>query len=347
MKLFSDTYLDLKTGVAATTYASDVAWDGVIKDLRLLVQDDGLSTAKSSSLDDLRAQVTKDSKGGKECDGFIAGAGAWGSAPTMVDAATAKKLGTLKLLRHTYSIAKLGSHQVWIVSTPTALREWPEDAYANKQLLTVKTSLSDDVEQFGVDDKKNLGWATQEGGSWCQKAMIVAGACLTGKGEGIEVIKRWFADEDNLTEPKLATIATTLNDGFKKLSAAMTRGNIILTDVPAIRGDDTHNIWKSEAAAAPGSASSGIRVIYIESAFFADKNVLSGDKNWTRILVHEMTHVELTTVDVRYAHHALGMKPKKDSFSTATCLTNAESWAFFAADCGGAVSDGIKTTVLK
>ena len=347
MKLFSDTYLDLKAGLAVGTYANDATWDGVIKDLRLLVQDDGLSTSKSGSLDALRTQIMKDSKGGKECDGFIAGVGGLDSNVAMVDAVTAKKLGALKVLRNTYSITKMGSHQVWIVSTPTAMREWPQDAYANKQLLTVKNSLSDDAEQFSVVDKRNLGWATQEGGAWCQKAMIVAGACLTGKGEGIDFIKRWFADEDNLTELKLAAIANTLNDGFKKLSSAMTRGNIILADVPAVRDDTTNRIWRSEAAAAPGSAASGIRVIYIESAFFNDNNILSGDKNWTRILVHEMSHVELATVDVRYAHHALGMKPKKDSFSTANCLSNAESWAFFAADCAGALDDGIKAKVLK
>lgn len=90
-----------------------------------------------------------------------------------------------------------------------------------------------------------------------------------------------------------------------------------------------------------------IRVVYIESAFFADKNVLGGKKNWTRILVHEMAHVELGVDDHRYAHDALGMKPERSNFSTDTCLDNAESWAFFAADCAGAVDKGTLTQVLK
>ncbi len=174
------------------------------------------------------------------------------------------------------------------------------------------------------------------------------GCGLKGKGKGIEYIKRWFADEDNQGETELAAIAATLNSGFKKLAAAMTKGQVILTDVPSIRGDTNNNIWLSEAAAAPGSAASdGIRVIYIESAFFADQNVLAGKKNWTRILVHEMAHVELGSADVRYAHNSLGMKPERNNFSTATCLTNAESWAFFAADCAGAVDEGVRGRVLK
>jgi hypothetical protein len=204
------------------------------------------------------------------------------------------------------------------------------------------------AEQFSYDAKKNLSKATQEGGAWCQKAMVVAGACLKGKGKGIEIIKRWFADENNQGETELAAIASKLNEGFKKLANSMTKGEVILTDVPSVRGDTSNTIWLSEAAAAPGSATSdGIRVIYIESAFFDDKNVLSGKKNWTRILVHEMTHVELATDDHRYAHNNLGMKPEKTNFSTATCLTNAESWAFFAADCAGALDDGIRSRVLK
>ena len=121
-----------------------------------------------------------------------------------------------------------------------------------------------------------------------------------------------------------------------------------LTDVPSVRGDDSSTIWKSEAAAAPGSAATDrIRVVYIESAFFSNKNILTGKRNWTRIMVHEMSHVELGTIDVRYAHNTLGMKPERNNFSTSKCLSNAESWAFFAADCAGALDEGILKQVLK
>ena len=348
MKLFSSAYTDTLAGLAASNFATDKGWEGVLKGLRALAQPTGFVKGKSSSLDDLRKRITADSKGGKECDGFIVGAGQWGANGAVVDDASAQKLGALKLLRHTYSITNWGSHKVWIVSTPTAMREWPADAYSGKQILTVKNSLSDLSEQFSSDAKKKLSKATQEGGAWCQKAMIVAAACLKGKGKGIEIIKRWFADEDNQTEAKLGVIASTLNDGFKKLAAAMTKGQVILTDVPHIRSDTSNDTWLSEAAAAPGSAASdGIRVIYIESAFFADENVLAGKKNWTRILVHEMTHVELATDDHRYAHDNLGMKPERNNFSTATCLGNAESWAYFAADCAGAIDKGTLGQVLK
>ena len=178
---------------------------------------------------------------------------------------------------------------------------------------------------------------------------MVTGACLSGKGQGIEKIRRWFADEDNQGEAHLADIASELNAGFKKLAAAMTRGQVILTDVPQVRGNNKSKAWKSEAAAVGGSAATdGIRVVYIESAFFdRGRNVLAGKKNWTRIVVHEMTHVEIGTVDHRYAHDKLGMKPTRGSFDTDACLENAESWAFFAADCAGALDKGTLAQVLK
>jgi hypothetical protein len=348
VSLFPDAYRDARSALALTTFSADQGWGRVIAGLRDLAQADGLNKSKRGCLDDLRKRVKSDSKGGPECDGFLAGAGAAGAGSMVVDAAMANKLGALKLMRHTYSLASWGSHKVWIVSTPAALRNWPAEAYAGKQLLTVKTGLSDVAEQFSDDDKRKLSKATQEGGAWCHKAMMVSGGCLKGKGRGIEIIKRWFADEDHQGETELAVIAAKLNAGFKKLAAAMRKGAVILTDVPEVRGDTASTIWLSEAAAAPGSAATDrIRVVYIESAFFADQNVLSGKKNWTRILVHEMSHVELATDDHRYAHNALGMKPEKHNFSTATCLDNAESWAFFAADCAGNLDDGIRGTVLK
>lgn len=197
MKLFPDAYSTARTTLAATTFSSEKEWEGVIKGLRSLVKPKGLIKSKSETLTNLRKRIKSSSKGGNECDGIIAGAGTWGSNAAVVDEATAKKLGSLKLLRHTYSLATVGSHQVWIVSTPAAMREWPTDAYAGKNTLDVKSSLSDVEEQFSRSAKKNLAKATQEGGAWCQKAMIVAGNCLKGKGKGIEIIKRWFADQDH------------------------------------------------------------------------------------------------------------------------------------------------------
>ena len=92
-------------------------------------------------------------------------------------------------------------------------------------------------------------------------------------------------------------------------------------------------------------------VVYVESAFFDDLagNVLRGQANWTRILVHELSHLVCGTHDVndghvRYAWSGIG--PHAGYPGTAT-IRNADNWAFFAADCAGALTVGQRETALS
>jgi hypothetical protein len=63
-------------------------------------------------------------------------------------------------------------------------------------------------------------------------------------------------------------------------------------------------------------------------------------------LVHELSHLKVFTADERYRHardattgNRLGLRPGGDpGFTMAQALNNADSWAFFAADCAGALS---------
>ncbi|HEY3720020.1 MAG TPA: M35 family metallo-endopeptidase, partial [Roseiarcus sp.] len=79
-----------------------------------------------------------------------------------------------------------------------------------------------------------------------------------------------------------------------------------------------------------------LNVVYIEEEFFGNGNTLTGITNWTRILIHEITHMVLSTKDHAYEHQA--MAPAV--LGSAKCLENADSWAWFCADCGGALTDG-------
>ena len=93
-------------------------------------------------------------------------------------------------------------------------------------------------------------------------------------------------------------------------------------------------------------------VVYIESNFFVDNvgNVLPGQTNWTRIMLHELTHLVCGTTDVpagsdsRYAWYGIGPHA---GYPGSDCITNADNWAFFAADCAGALTDGPRTSALR
>jgi hypothetical protein len=90
-------------------------------------------------------------------------------------------------------------------------------------------------------------------------------------------------------------------------------------------------------------------VVYIESSFFKNGgNVLAGQKNWTRIMVHELSHLVCGTTDVdngnaRYAWYGIGPHA---GYPGSDCIRNAENWAFFAADCAGQLSDGERSQAL-
>jgi hypothetical protein len=93
----------------------------------------------------------------------------------------------------------------------------------------------------------------------------------------------------------------------------------------------------------------GMDVVYVESAFFGHDpgGVVHDLKNWTRIIVHELSHLVCGTIDVngdRYAHSGIGPHA---GFPASDAVRNADSWAFFAADCAGQLTDGNRLLALQ
>jgi allantoicase len=85
-----------------------------------------------------------------------------------------------------------------------------------------------------------------------------------------------------------------------------------------------------------------IDVIYVEAAFFSDRDMFKDLKNWTRIVVHELSHREAKTEDHRYRHNRAGLKPDAGDarFTAAKAIANADSWAMFCMDCAGEMASG-------
>lgn len=109
--------------------------------------------------------------------------------------------------------------------------------------------------------------------------------------------------------------------------------------MPSIRGateGPDAELFKSEAFVFRNRHEK-IPVIYIESAFFNGNNILTGRTNWARIILHECTHLDCNTRDVKYAWE--GINPR-GQITWKEAAVNADSWAYFAADCGGHLTDG-------
>ena len=166
------------------------------------------------------------------------------------------------------------------------------------------------------------------------------------------MVRRWFA-EPGLPENDLKTYIATLQQGFKSIIAMLNRGRFVLTDWVPLRNASTADeigFLNSEAFTFPSNAE-GMDVVYIERSFFVDHpgNVLKGQRNWIRILVHELSHLVCGTQDVmigntRYAWYGIGPHA---GFPGSAAIRNADSWAFFCADAAGALAAGERNLALK
>lgn len=330
MSQFSDAYKEIRNGLTSSKFSTDKDWQQLIRDARKLVQADGFDVGSKQVTIDLRKKLLKaQTKGDNEAVSLLHGAGEKlsGTGPgVVIDANLAKRLGALKSLRHTYLLKQFGGHKVWVLAIPTSFTQWPHDALKGT-LGSVTTKLVDVAERFSSEDRKHLADASQEGLKWVHKAMIVTSS--PKKDKNFALIARWFADNAS-KDADVVAAAATLNAGLKKIASMLKSGKLIYTDSVAERGT-TEN--QGVEAFVWGDA---LDVVYIEEEFFGTRNTLTGLTNWARIVVHELTHREVSTKDHAYEHQ--GINPKK--LSAAKAIENADSWAWFCADCAGALTAG-------
>jgi plasmid stabilization system protein ParE len=334
--LFSEAYADIRAGLASKKFSSDKEWQAFVTRARKFADDEGFEVGEASLVEDLRKHLKKaDAKGTNEAVSLLAGAGEQLSgtgAGATVDGDLAQRLGALKTLRHTYLLKRFGAHKVWCLSIPASFTDWPCEALKGG-IAGVTTKLIDQTERFTAEQRKHLSHASQEGLKWVHKAMSVASSPKNKKN--FELIARWFADA-NRKEADVVAAAATLNAGLKKLAAKLKSGRLIYTDSVSERGTNANDGTEAFVWGDP------LDVVYIEQEFFGTQNTLSGLTNWARIVVHELTHRELNTKDHAYEHQ--GINPC--TLGAGKAIENADSWAWFCADCAGALTDGIIKNAL-
>jgi hypothetical protein len=339
---FSDAFEAARVALASKGFRADD--EMLVKQLKSAFGTEGLSGTAAPSLDRLRTRV---GAGGKdegvnlfEVAGQAAVPGTTALETTVVD-----KVSALKLLRHLYLGNLRGSQQLWIASIPKPYASWPHQELrtGTPQAAAVQAKANLVDERFTDDDRKNLGSAAQEALKWSLLAQAKVADFVGGVSgaDGGTFVRRWFCDSTS-NDDQVKDFAKRLSDGFKKIAAAANSGRLVFTDHPAYRGTAFE---RSEAFVTNGAKRDKFGVVYIESAFFGDRNVLKGLLNWTRIVVHELSHYEVGTADVPGHYGWQGIKPGT-GFTPAQAITNAENWAFFAADVAGALTEGKRNEVL-
>ncbi len=352
---------------AKTAIASDSNYEkstrGLAKKLKLLLATDGFDSGHASSLSKLRDKVKRKGIFGSisEDQGILQAVNAWSTSNVgTISSSKKKRAACLKLLRHVYLLNKWGNKKVWVVNLPDDFTDWPSKTLTNATTKTqIKQLLASNNEHFSSQQKKDLAGATQKGMVWCQKTcMVLANAAKKASSRGSsrtkarDLVKRWFADPGT-SDSTLDTYIATLDRDFKKIISRLNKGNFIVTDWVPFRGTsaaDELDFLRAEAFTF-SSYGEGLDVVYIESNFFVDNsgNILNGKDNWTRIIVHELTHLVCGTTDVnngnaRYAWYGIG---PHNGYPGSDCIRNADNWAFFAADCANALSKSEQNKALK
>ena len=294
-----------------------------------------LTAPHAQTLDTLRDVSLKF----KEAERIMEAAGLDPAGMGVPSDAGVRNAGLLKFLRHLYMVGARGAQQVWVLSTPASFRSFPQDELldANLSHAMVKAKLSDVDEKFDAQTRSRLGECMQQGLFWAEAAKRTLASASTNAA-AMEKVRRWFATDATTDAALQATIAT-LHDGFKRISASMNGNLVVITDVPS-RRDSPDTEFTEALMVRIGGKHEMPRTIYIERALFENYEVSvihDMKKNWTRVLVHECAHIEGGVKDERYAIAGIGVGT---ALTEAQAVNNADSWAFFAADCAGALTEG-------
>lgn len=333
-ELFSVEYQLLKPLVAEEKF--DEPLRTVMQGLRKIFGADGFDDACGPSLDLLRGLLFL-----KEDERTLASAGADPASNTAPGADALRKAAAIKFLRHLYLTQQRGAQKVWVFDSPKAYRHYPSaelDA-VKSDMLGIKGCLRDKTEQFGSQRRTALGTASTTGLAWCMKTnMVLATAKSDATSAAMKTVKRWFAD-GNTTDAELDVLIGKLSAGFKKVTATINSNQLIFTDMASVRGatgGKEKDLLDAYAFVAAGRFEK-IPVIYIENAYFSKNTTPIPDHVlWAITVVHEITHLDVSTQDHVYDYD--GLKPGT-KITCAEAAANADSWAYFCADCAGALTD--------
>ncbi len=352
---FSKEYELARDAITKGSFSADKAVNELINKLKKLLASDGFDDSNSEVLDSLRKEVMSFSlsrvvlgTSSNEAKKILVMSGAYG-AKFNGDDAMVQRASALKLLRHTYFISKTGAKSLWVISVPKGYSDWP--SLELKPLATneekLKERLSRIREYFSGSNRKHMHEGAQFALAWVQKTLSVLSNVGKDKGDAMALVKRWFQTKDT-SETDLTAIVSELTSGFKKVQAVLGSNRLIFTDNPPDRGTDDEK--NTEAFIWNGNWKDSLKVVYIEKGFFArGANLLSGRNNWARIIVHELTHSELGTKDYPKdnSYGWQGINPLDAKFNGNKAITNAENWAYFAADCAAALTVNERNAALK
>ena len=333
VELFSAEYRTLKEIVANGKF--DEPLKAAMGQMKGVFGVDGFDPSCQPTLDLMRGLLFV-----KEHDRIMSSAGIDPTATTAPALESVMRAAALKFLRHLYLVHQRGSQKVWVADSPTSYHHYPSgelDA-VKSDMLNLRSRLMDRDEQFGPHRRAALGAATTTALAWCHRAnMALADAAANPASASMDKVRRWFASSVT-TEEDLESVIRELSAGFKKVTATLSSSQLIFTDMPSLRGATAGQDLRllNSFAFVFGGRYEKLPIVYIENAFFGNHTTPLPDKVlWALTVVHEITHIDASTKDHHYDNDGLKCGPMFDPDDAAE---NADSWAYFCADCANALA---------
>ena len=337
MNVFTEVYD--KSRLLLISNKFDENWEKIIVELKSLLASSGPDPLHSTALDKLRTKLVKDKSWYHFSGEYIAKEII--KASKTQDSGFQERCALLKTMNHFYFVSKKGGQSIWVVDSPKKYDKWAYDFLENtsKDLITSKLNKSGEV--FGECNRTIISDSFQH----ARKVSSLVEIELAKNNDIIKnKVKRWFHLSDATDAEVNANVAVLLT-GFKKIHAACNSGKVIFSDRPHLRAGGTYNDTYASV-----NARDKMMVIYIYELFLTTgRRTFFGNipKLWlcSLTIIHELTHKVVHTKDHRYDTD--GLKPSNTTFTTAKAITNADSWAYFAADVTGTLSKGTIKSVLK
>lgn len=317
----------------------------LLNDLKIALTDRGFNLMSGPKLDLLRKRL-----GDHQAHRIMRAVGINPGSNSAPDLDKLRFATAIKFLRHTYLVGERGAQKVWVHSVPRKYKKWVTDeiwdSYSN--MAELKEKLNNKKERFSATQRRRLGEATVNGVRHCSAAKLNALlAYVDTDGKEMDKVKRWFGDASTTTA-QLESACLKLYSGFGKVWNTLNSNLVVFTDMPTLRGaasgTDDYGFLEAYAFVYSGRYEK-IPIIYIENAFFGKNSTPIGQKTlWALTVVHETTHLDISTKDHRYDYD--GLKPD-GTLTHAKAIDNADSWAYYAADCAGELTNSMVTKALN
>jgi hypothetical protein len=246
-----------------------------------------------------------------------------------------------------HRIGEIPPH-AFLLDLPRSFIDWPSERCATADPILLSALLNDTRRTLDPNQCFQLARSLRIAREWLMAACTTLHGAMHKPEDGDALLNDWFGvawpkDGERLTAVERSRAANlykqrvpALSHHFDGMLRALLRNAVIFAMHPATR------LRPEARELAFTLAGETMCVVYLEQVFDPAKNdaALSQDAFVALTIVHELSHNIAGTVDHRYGGRVGSLKVDR-VFEARWAMENADSFAYFAADCASALRGSI------